>query len=156
MTDTQILSQQNFLPSLLVVEDSDADFEAFIRVIRQLSIKNPIYRCSNGDEALDFLYHAGEYREEATAPRPAVILMDLNLPGTDGRDLIQQLKQDEKLKSIPLVVLTTSSNPKDVEICYQYGVNSYMVKPMGIQTLKKILHDFFNYWFESVVLPNVV
>lgn len=154
MADTQTPSSHISIQPILVVEDSDADFEAFKRVTNKLSIKNPIYRCSNGDEALDFLYHAGEYTKAETAPRPAVILMDLNLPGTDGRDLIEQLKKDQDLKLIPMIVLTTSANPKDIEICYQYGVNSYMLKPIGTKALMKTIQDFFHYWFEAVVLPH--
>ena len=139
---------------LLVIEDSDEDFEAFGRMMRKSSVGNPIYRCIDGDDALDFLYHTGEYVDSARAPRPAIILLDLNLPGTDGREVLEQIKKDEELKTIPVVVFTTSSNPKDIEVCYRYGVNGYIVKPIDIKKLMKTLQVFIDYWFESVILPD--
>lgn len=140
---------------LLVIEDSDEDFEAFGRMLRRSSIANPIYRCTDGDEALDFLYQTGEYID-ANAPRPAIILLDLNLPGTDGREVLEQIKQDDNLKIIPVVVFTTSSNPKDVEVCYRYGVNGYIVKPINVNKLMRTIQIVIEYWFEAVILPDVV
>lgn len=139
---------------LLVIEDSDEDFEAFGRMMRKSCVGNPIYRCIDGDDALDFLYHTGEYVDSARAPRPAIILLDLNLPGTDGREVLEQIKKDEELKTIPVVVFTTSSNPKDIEVCYRYGVNGYIVKPIDIKKLMKTLQVFIDYWFEFVILPD--
>ncbi len=141
---------------LLVVEDSDEDFEAFGRTMRRSSIANAIYRCTDGEDALDFLYHSGEYTEETKAPRPALILLDLNLPGTDGREVLKQIKQDEKLKMIPVVVFTTSSNPKDIEVCYQYGVNGYILKPINLEKLTKTIQLLMSYWFEAIILPDTV
>jgi CheY-like chemotaxis protein len=146
-----VLSDSNQI--ILVVEDSDEDFAAFTRVMRTSAFKNPVYRVEDGEEALDYLYQTGSYSKPSTAPRPTVILLDLNLPGTDGREIIQQVKQDEALKSIPIVVFTTSSNPKDIETCYRYGVNSYLLKPIGSQALINTIQDFFHYWFEVTVLP---
>ncbi len=122
----------NITQPLLVIEDSDEDFEALQRFIQKEVILNPVFRCADGDEGLDFLYHNGVYSDPETAPRPSIILLDLNLPGTDGREIIAQIKQDPNLKSIPIVVFTTSSNPKDIEICYQYCVASYILKPIDI------------------------
>lgn len=146
----------NLIQPLLVIEDSDEDFEAFGRMMRKSFVTNPIYRCTDGDDALDFLYHTGEYVDYTKAPRPAIILLDLNLPGTDGREVLEQIKKDELLKIIPVVVFTTSSNPKDIEVCYQYGVNGYIVKPIDVTKLMKTLQIFISYWFESVILPDAV
>lgn len=140
---------------LLLIEDSDEDFETFQRMMRKWCAVNPIYRCIDGDEALDFLYHTGEYIDPAKAPRPAIILLDLNLPGTDGREVLEQIKQDDALKSIPVVVFTTSSNPKDIDACYRYGVNGYILKPININKLMKTLQIFSDYWFDTVTLPDV-
>jgi CheY-like chemotaxis protein len=140
---------------LLLIEDSDEDFETFQRMMRKWSVANPIYRCIDGDEALDFLYHTGQYIDPAKAPRPSIILLDLNLPGTDGREVIEQIKQDNSLKSIPVVVFTTSSNPKDIEACYGYGVNGYILKPININKLMRTFQIFIDYWFEAVVLPDI-
>ncbi len=140
---------------LLLIEDSDEDFEAFGRILRNSPISTSIYRCTNGDDALDFLYHTGKYTDSGTkAPRPAIILLDLNLPGTDGRELLREIKQDNTLKTIPVVVLTTSSNPKDITACYQRGANGYIIKPMNFDNLKQAIQMFIKYWFEISVLPD--
>lgn len=140
--------------SLLVIEDSDEDFAALVRIMQKISFTSPIYRCSDGDEALDFIYQTGEYTG-SNVDCPSVILLDLNLPGTDGREFIKEIKQDEQLKSIPIIVFTTSSNPKDIEVCYRYGVNSYMIKPIDIEKLKRTIEVFISYWFEVIVFPEV-
>jgi CheY-like chemotaxis protein len=134
--------------SILLVEDSDEDLEVFCHIMQQLSYVYPIYRCCNGDDALDFLFQTGNDSNPDLAPRPALILLDLNLPGTDGREVIEIVKQDENLQLIPLVVFTTSSNPKDLDFCYQKGVNSYLVKSMGIEALSKAIANICNYWIE--------
>jgi len=142
--------------TLLVIEDSDEDFAAFERILRKASINNVVYRCVDGDEALDFLRHNGQYQDWAKAPRPGIILLDLNLPGTDGREVLEQIKQDSELKMIPVVVFTTSSNPKDIEVCYQCGVNGYILKPIDVKKLMRTVQVLIDYWFEAVILPNSV
>lgn len=139
---------------LLVVEDSDEDFEALARMMRQAAVANPVYRCLDGEEALEFLYHEGEYKNTQKAPRPSLILLDLNLPGTDGREILEHIKQNDRFKAIPVVVFTTSSNPKDIEACYSQGVNGYIVKPMNTQRLREIVQIFIDYWFKAVELPD--
>lgn len=139
--------------SLLVVEDSDADFDALERLLKKMGFNAPIYRVEDGEEAIDFIFHLGEYTDEEIAPRPTLILLDLNLPGTDGREVLAKVKQDERLKAIPIVVLTTSPNPKDVETCYKLGANSYMLKPMKISDLEASLKTSIVHWFEVVLLP---
>jgi CheY-like chemotaxis protein len=139
---------------LLVAEDSDEDFEVLQLLMQQMHVRNPIYRCTNGDKVLDFLYKKGDYENLTTAPRPCVILLDLNLPGTDGRDVLEQLKQDQELKEIPIVVFTTSSDPKDVEFCYQKGANGYLIKPVDSSELEKTVQAFVEYWLEVNVTPS--
>ena len=90
--------------------------------------------CASGDDALDFLYHRGRYTP-ATAPRPGIILLDLNLPGTDGREVLAEIKAEHGLADIPVVVLTTSADQRDVEACYQAGANSYVQKPVDLDAL---------------------
>jgi CheY-like chemotaxis protein len=138
---------------LLIIEDSDEDFEALSRMMTQQEIVNPVYRCVDGEEALEFLYRQGAYNDSNLYPRPSLIVLDLNLPGTDGREVLAELKQDKHLKTIPVVIFTTSSNPKDVEGCYQYGVNGYLIKPMDTQRLRQLVKIFLDYWFEAVTLP---
>lgn len=140
--------------SLLIAEDSDEDFEVLQLLMKQMQVRNPIYRCTNGDKVLDFLYHEGDYDEPESAPRPSVILLDLNLPGTDGRDILEQLKQDQNLKEIPIIVFTTSSNPKDIEFCYEKGANGYLIKPVDSDELEKTVQAFVGYWLEANTPPN--
>lgn len=138
---------------LLVAEDSDEDFATLQRIMQRMTVRNPIYRCVDGDEVLDFLHQEGEYDNANLAPRPSVILLDLNLPGTDGRDVLQQLKQDNKLKEIPIVVFSTSSNPRDIQFCYQKGANGYLIKPMDNRELHKTVQAFVDYWLEVNATP---
>jgi CheY-like chemotaxis protein len=140
-------------PPLLIVEDSDEDFEALKRYLKRSSLSIPIYRCVNGEQALAFLYRTGPYENGPSTPRPSLIVIDLNLPGTDGREVLRRLKQDQHLKTIPVVVFTTSNNPKDIEDCYRSGVNSYIVKPINIQQLKRDIQAIIDYWFEVTTLP---
>jgi CheY-like chemotaxis protein len=141
-------------PLLLIVEDSNEDFEALQRFLQRSSVTIPIERCVNGEQTLAFLYRTGNYRDPQSAPRPGLIVLDLNLPGTDGREVLHQIKQDKNLKMIPIVVFTTSSNPKDIEDCYKYGVNSYIVKPINFAQLKQDVQILVHYWFEVTTLPN--
>ena len=139
---------------LLIIEDSNEDFEAFQRFLRQSSLDIPIYRCLNGDQALAYLYRTDRYTDPESAPRPGLILLDLNLPGNDGREVLRRIKQDDDLKSVPIVIFTTSNNPKDIEACYRQGVNSYIIKPMDFRLLKRSIQTLLEYWFDITVLPN--
>lgn len=142
--------------SLLVVEDSEYDFETLLRVFKQLSFKASIYHCLDGDEALDFLFHKGKYEDTKINPIPSLILLDLNLPGTDGRDVLDRIKTDERLKIIPVVVFTTSSSPQDIKTCYQKGVNTYVLKPMDLKKLRTTLETLLLHWFEVSILPKYI
>jgi CheY-like chemotaxis protein len=145
---------------LLVIEDSDEDFEALSRIIDQGDISPiTVHRCINGDDALDFLHRSGKYCEAAIGlgskyRQPDLILLDLNLPGTDGREVLVVIKQHKTFKAIPVVVLSTSLSPKDIEACYQSGANSYMLKPMNFNQLKDLIRATLDYWFKSVLLPS--
>lgn len=142
-----------FQRPLLIIEDSDEDFAALTRAIKKARTTQPIYRCEDGDEALDFLYREGEYRDATLSPRPSLIILDLNLPGTDGREVLAEVKQDRELKTIPVVVFSTSSNPKDISACYGQGVSGYMVKPMNNQHFTQLVQTFLDYWFKVVEIP---
>jgi CheY-like chemotaxis protein len=139
---------------LLVVEDSNEDFTMLQRLMRRMAVQNPIYRCSNGDEVLEYLQREGNYGNPKAAPRPSVILLDLNLPGIDGRDVLERLKQDSNFREIPIVVFTTSSNPQDIELCYQKGANGYLIKPINSEELQNIVRAFVDYWLEVNITAN--
>lgn len=141
-------------PLLLIVEDSDEDFEALQRCLQRSPTVVPIQRCINGEQALAFLYRTGSYADPESAPRPGLIVLDLNLPGTDGREVLRRIKQDESLKTIPVIVFTTSNNPKDIEDCYRYGANSYIIKPINFAKLKQDIQTVVDYWFHVTTLSD--
>jgi CheY-like chemotaxis protein len=141
--------------SLLIIEDSDEDFEALRRIINQVTpFPISIDRCLDGDDALDFLNQEGVYENIKNIVRPELIILDLNLPGTDGREILVTIKISQNLKIIPVVVLSTSANPQDIEDCYQSGVNSYMLKPMNISDLRDSVRTLLDYWLKAMVLPS--
>lgn len=139
---------------ILLVEDSPEDFEATQRAFRKSGLKNPLVRCEDGDQALDYLFRRGEYADPARSPRPGVVLLDLNLPGTDGRQVLSEIKGDERLRDIPVVVLTTSADERDITACYRAGANSYIQKPVDIDGFMKAIERLNGYWFEVVILPK--
>ncbi|XGV98538.1 MAG: response regulator [Leptolyngbya sp. BL-A-14] len=141
-------------PLLLIVEDSNEDFEVLQRFLRQSSRSVSIQHCVTGDQALALLFKTESRDDREKALRPGLIVLDLNLPGTDGREVLRRIKQDDRLKAIPVIVFTTSNNPKDIEICYQYGVNSYVVKPIDFAQLKRDIQIMVDYWFEVTTLPD--
>lgn len=139
---------------ILLVEDSPEDFEVTRRAFRKSGLKNPVVLCTDGDQALDFLHRRGRYADPALSPRPGIILLDLNLPGTDGRQVLEEIKRDDGLKQIPVIVLTTSNDQRDVAACYRAGANSYVHKPVDLEGFMGAIARLNDYWFEVVILPR--
>lgn len=142
-------------PYLLIVEDSDEDFESLRRILaKTCHTETSLVRCYDGDDAIDFLHRTGTYASQPLKTLPSLILLDLNLPGTDGREVLHHIKQDESLKILPVVILTTSSNPSDIDTCYRYGANSYLLKHMGLESLKESVCLLMDYWLKAAILPD--
>ncbi len=139
---------------ILLVEDSPEDREATMRALRRAGIANPIPCCGTGDEALDYLFQRGKYADPSPAPRPGVILLDLNLPGTDGREVLAEVKKADHLKMIPVIILTTSTDDRDIQGCYRMGANSYVKKPVDLEGFMQAIQRLKDYWFEVVILPK--
>jgi CheY-like chemotaxis protein len=139
---------------ILVVEDSDEDYEATLRAFHKAEVNRPVRRCVDGEEALDYLLCRGRYAESGKAPRPALVLLDLNLPGTDGHEVLEQIKAHCQTRDTPVVVLTTSSSPRDIDACYRHGANSYIIKPVNFERLLGSIRQLNQYWFETVSLPG--
>ena len=139
---------------ILIVEDSPEDYEIALRAFQKAGLANPIYRCEDGDDALDYLYRKGRYADPESSPRPGMILLDLNMPGTDGREVLIDIKNDPDLKSIPVIVLTTSNDERDINQCYEAGANSYICKSVEITGFFEAIRRLNDYWFEIVVLPR--
>lgn len=140
---------------VLIVEDNDDDFEATVRALtRNGNLANPIRRCRDGLEAWEFLRGEGRYAGRAPSSRPGLALLDLNMPGLDGRKLLQRIKNDPGLRSIPVVVMTTSTEPADVQICYDAGANTYVRKPVSFPDFVEAMARLKDYWFQIALLPD--
>ena len=138
---------------ILVVEDSDEDYLGLVRALDGMSAMASLHRCTRGEEALEYLHGRGRFADPGKAPRPALILLDLNLPGTDGRELLDEIRSDEKLRSIPVVIVTTSRHHLDVEWCYQNGANGYHVKAIDYPKFRNEMRLLVAYWLNVCVLP---
>lgn len=140
------------LKPVLVVEDSAEDFTALGRAFRKHALQNPVLRCEDGDQALTYLQGYGK-TAGWPATLPAIVLLDLNLPGTDGRAVLGALKKDPLLNSIPVIIFSTSSNIRDIEDCYRLGANSYLTKPIEYAALEEKIRLTMNYWLGASELP---
>jgi len=141
------------LEPILVVEDSPEDYESVVRAFSRVGLTNPVFRCEDGEDALDYLFRRGVYADPLRSPRPAVILLDLNLPGTDGREVLTEIKADHRLRRIPVIVLTTSAAEDDVQTCYAAGANSYLQKPVRFDGLVDTVRWLKGFWFDVALLP---
>ena len=134
---------------VLVVENSDEDFATVLEAARAAGLPHEIRRAASGDECLRLL---GD-NERARRANPRLVLLDLNAPQGDGRETLRSIRQNQRLRTLPLVVLSTSSNPRDVEYCYAAGANAYHTKPVDYPAHLKTLRDIFDYWLNRVALP---
>jgi CheY-like chemotaxis protein len=131
---------------VMLVEDNSDHAELVIRTLEDHSIPNKIRHFSDGQSALDYLLQRGEFSGAGSAPRPHIVLLDLRLPRVDGLEVLQTIKEDENLKSIPVVILTTSEAERDVARAYSNHANSYLVKPLGYEDFRKLMEDLGFYW----------
>jgi CheY-like chemotaxis protein len=139
---------------ILLAEDNDDDFMLTQDALGQARLINELRRVSDGEELLDYLYRRSAYADPASAPRPSLILLDLNMPRMDGREALREIKQDPAMKELPVVVLTTSSSEEDIIRSYDYGVNSFIQKPVSFEGLVDALSVLQRYWFQIVDLPQ--
>lgn len=141
--------------TILIVDDSDDDYDATVRALRKdKNLKNPLRRCEDGRQALDYLFCRGAYREPKAAERPGIILLDLNMPGIDGRKVLAEVKGDANLRSIPVIVMTNSDDERDIEDCYEMGANTYIRKPLNWSSFFEAMQRLKEYWFEIAILPK--
>ena len=138
---------------ILVVEDSDQDFDTLRVAAVAVGVTRPIYRVASGGDCLAMLRGEGDVLPSLL---PAFVLMGLNSHGVDGRQTLVAIKADDGLNEIPMVVLTTSTNPKDVAFCYQTGANPYHVKPLRYDQYLLPLGSSLNYWLESATLRTAI
>lgn len=141
--------------TILMAEDDPEDRLLTEEGLKESRLVNDLRFVEDGEYLLDYLYRRGKYADPEISPRPGLILLDLNMPRMDGRQALEQIKQDPRLRKIPIVVLTTSQAEEDILQTYDLGVNSYVTKPVTFDALVQILKDLGRYWFEIVELPPI-
>ena len=144
-------TQQGRPVEILLVEDNPADAELALIGLRAGRVMNDVHVVEDGEQAMAFLTQGDGYED---APRPDLILLDLNLPGMDGREVLKEVKNDPDLKSIPVVVLTTSNAAPDVSEAYTNYANSFMTKPVDFEKFHHLMTGLTDYWFNLVHLPD--
>jgi CheY-like chemotaxis protein len=140
------------LRHILVVEDCDEDFATVQDAARHSGRLNPIVRSASGDECMRLL-RLWRDSQRSRDTLPVLVLLDLNMPGDDGRDVLRQVRSDGVFGALPVVVLSASVNPRDLQFCYANGANAYHVKPVDHALHLKVLREIFDYWLGSIVLP---
>ena len=139
---------------ILLVEDNLPHAELVKRSLEGHEIANKIYHVSDGEAALAYLLRQGVYADPATSPRPHVVLLDLRLPKISGLDVLREIKTNTELRTIPVVILTTSTAERDVVSAYAQHANSYLVKPVDFATFTRLMHDLGLYWLQWNHLPE--
>lgn len=135
----------NKLGRILIVEDDPKDVELTLTALEEFNLANEIIVVHDGEEALDYLHYRGQFQSRGT-DNPAVMLLDLKLPKVDGLDVLKQVKSDEKLRMIPVVVLTSSNQEKDMVASYKLGVNAYVVKPVDFHEFVNAIRELGVFW----------
>lgn len=131
---------------ILLVEDNPYDAELTIRALRQNKLVNEIVHVSDGEEALDFLYVREKFKDRSNTQNPKLILLDLKLPKISGLEVLEKIKTDKQFRQIPVVMLTSSAQEKDIIESYSLGVNSYIVKPVAFEKFAQAVKELGLYW----------
>ncbi|WP_017301357.1 response regulator [Nodosilinea nodulosa] len=148
------MSVKNY--SILLVEDDSNDILLIQRAFRRVNSGMPIHIVQDGDAAIDYLTGAGEYANRDRYPLPALILLDLKLPRRSGTEVLEWVRQQEAIKRIPIVILTSSRERLDVDLSYDLGVNSYLVKPVSFDVLSEMMTALYTYWFRLNEYPSAL
>lgn len=139
---------------ILVADDDLDDCEMIREALHESRILNTVYFVHDGEQLMDYLNHKGKFVTAEEFPFPGLILLDLNMPKKGGREVLQEIKGDPRLRHIPIIVFTTSKAEEDIFRSYNLGVNSFVTKPVAFGALVQLMKDFGRYWFEIVELPD--
>ncbi len=139
---------------ILIADDDDDDRMMAKEALEENRLANEIRFVVDGEDLTDYLKCLGKYTEPGSAPRPGLILLDLNMPRKDGREALKEIKSDPELRQIPIIVLTTSKAEEDIFRTYDLGVNSFITKPVSFTALADVMKTLAKYWFEIVELPS--
>ena len=137
---------------ILLVEDNPGDARLAAEALKENKVRNNLYHVKDGVEAMDFLHRRGDYDG---VPMPDLILLDLNLPRKDGREVLEEIKEDSALRSIPVVILTTSSAERDLVQTYDLHANAYVIKPIDLDQFIEVVRAIESFWFTIVKLPQM-
>jgi CheY-like chemotaxis protein len=141
-------------PIIILMADDDADDRELTRcALKESRVVNDLHEVGDGEELMDYLHRRGQYSGSTEAPRPDVILLDLNMPKKTGREALAEIKSDPTLRQIPVVVLTTSRAEEEIYRSYDLGANSFIAKPVSFNGLVEAMKSLGRYWFEVVELP---
>lgn len=139
---------------VLLVEDNASDAELTIRALRKNKIIGSLLHLQDGEDALEYIFATGKYSKRNICETPKIILLDLKMPKIDGLEVLKKIKSDERTKIIPVVLLTSSKEDRDIVVSYRLGVNSYIVKPLGFENFVKAVSDIGLYWLLINQLPE--
>lgn len=140
---------------VIVVAEDDPEDCLFIKdAFKEGLLVNGLRFVEDGEELMDYLRHVGKFKDPSSSPRPGIILLDLNMPKKDGREALKEIKADPDLRSIPVVILTTSKEEEDILRSYNLGANSYITKPVTFAGMVDAIKSLGKYWFEIVELPQ--
>lgn len=142
-------------PVTILLAEDDVDDQTLIkRAFTKSRFVNDVRIVDNGEDLLDYLHHRARYADPESAPRPGLILLDLNMPLKSGREALREIKQDPELRTIPIIILTTSAADTDVQESYTTGANAYITKPVTFDALVHTVQALDRFWFEVVRLPS--
>lgn len=139
--------------TILMADDDEDDCMLAREALTESRLANELHIVNDGEELMDYLYQRGQYAKNHSAPRPGLILLDLNMPKKDGREALKEIKADPHLRQIPVVILTTSKAEEDIYYTYNLGANSFIIKPVTFAGLVEVMKTIGKYWFEIVELP---
>lgn len=142
-------------PIPILMADDDADDRLMAKdALEECRVANDLRFVEDGEELMDYLNRRGMYADANSAPRPGLILLDLNMPRKNGREALKEIKNDANLRGIPVVILTTSQAEEDIARSYDIGANSYITKPVTFDGLVEVMKSLKKYWFEIVAVPQ--
>jgi CheY-like chemotaxis protein len=148
------MSHDNRLFTILMVDDDPDDRLLFKEACEEVRLRNPLEFLENGEQLVDYLKRRGSYSDLEGAPHPGIILLDLNMPLKDGREALEEIKNDNELRHIPIIVLTTSKDEDDILSSYGLGASSYIVKPISLDRLMRVVNSIGEYWVQIVEVPQ--
>jgi CheY-like chemotaxis protein len=139
---------------ILIADDDAEDIMLIKDALNESRLKNGVQSVKDGEELMHYLRNEGKYSDKDKYPTPGIILLDLNMPKKDGREALKEIKADKNLRTIPIVILTTSKAEEDILKTYNLGVSSFITKPVKFSTMVDVMKTLNKYWFEIVELPN--